>query len=259
MLRLYQLVLSAIEQAFPEIAGAVPAPVMTVRNSLTVFRYEDQTVEQALVLKLARTNSGLNAAIILLISGYIQELRAHYRMLDEFGEDVVFLGDVIVTGEVTPLQERYLIDFWAEEFDVDGNPLQSSQKRDRIGRDKIQAAIARQEVSPVNPSDGQAVHRTLVKTNSGYIHGASPHIMELYGGEPGRFHLTGMAGTPVMNFALKEAGNYIYRGLLMNNHVAMLLGCETAERELRRVKGLYEAETGAGQGDAQEMIKAQKK
>ena len=31
---------------------------------------------------------------------------------------------------------------------------------------------------------------------SGYVHAASPHIMEMYGGNPARFHVRGMHGTP---------------------------------------------------------------
>jgi hypothetical protein len=180
-------------------------------------------------------------------------------MLDEFQEDIVFLGEAVHSGARSALHERYLKDFWAEEFDVEGNPLKSSQKRDRISRDKIQAAIARQSIFPANPSDGQAVQRTISKTYSGYIHGAAPHILELYGDLPGKFHLRGMIGTPVMPFVVNEASAYYYRGLLAILYVAFLLKCEQAEPELRRLKQQYEESTGIGQGDAAEMIKALKK
>ena len=253
-LDLPQEVLIALESAFPKIAGSVGAPELTQRHGLLAFRYSEQTVEQALVQKAARVVSGLHAAYSLLASGHLQELRAIYRMLDEFGEDIVFLGDIIISGNASELHERFLKDFWAEEFDVDGNPLTSSQKRDSVPRPKIQAAIARQEVFPVNPSDGQKVHGTLAKAYSGYVHGASPHIMEMYGGEPARFHTSGMRGTPPHKLAQQEALNYFYRGLLNVIFVAIVLECAAEVEQLREVKDRFEQLTGKGLGDSEKMI-----
>ena len=121
------------------------------------------------------------------------------------------------------------------------------------------AAIARQPVFPVNPSDGQEVHRTLAKAFSGYVHGASPHIIEMYGGLPEKFHTSGMPITPPHDRAIREATNYFYRGLLMVTHVAILLQCGAAETELRQIKDKIEEITGAGQGDAEQMTRDQKK
>ena len=47
----------------------------------------------------------------------------------------------------------------------------------------------------LNPSDAQSAMSTLHKAYSGYVHGAYPHIMELYGGNPARFHMAGMRDT----------------------------------------------------------------
>ena len=251
--------LHAIETQFPRISDCVEPPILTKRNRTHVFRYKQQTIQQALVQKAARVASGLNAAFVLLQAGHLQELRAIYRMLDEFGDEIVFLGEIVQSGETTKLHEDFLADFWAEEYDVDGEPFQSTQSRKRVSRDKIQAAIAHQPVFPVNPSDGQEVHRTLAKTYSGYVHGASPHVMEMYGGTPEKFHTSGMLGTPPYAGAMREATNYFYRGLLNITYVAILLGCDEAEAELRRIKDKYEEITGAGQGDAEQKIRNHKK
>ena len=256
---LFTEVLQVIEAQFLKISDSVGPPILTERNGVPVYRYKEQTVQQALVQKAARIASGLFAALALLRTGHLQELRAIYRMQDEFADDIVFLGNIITSGKSTDLHDRFLADFWAEEFDVDGEPFQSSQKRDRISRDKIQAAIARQPEFQVNPSDGQEVHRTLTKTNSGYVHGASPHIMEMYGGLPEKFHISGMLGKPPHDRAVHDATNYFYRGLLMVTHVAFLLQCGAAETELRQIKDKIEEITGSGQGDAEQMIRDQKK
>lgn len=54
-----------------------------------VFRYEEKTLLQALIQKLARMVSGLHAARLLCDNGFLQEQRALQRMLDEFHEDLV--------------------------------------------------------------------------------------------------------------------------------------------------------------------------
>ncbi len=258
LLDLYGEALDVLDAQLPRISNCVEPPILTMRNRVLVFRYQDQTVEQALVQKVARTVSGLHAALILLQAGHLQELRAIYRMQDEFADDIVFLGDIIVSGKTTKLHTKFLADFWTEEYDVDGNPFQSSQKRDRVSRDKIQAAIARQSVSPVNPSDGQETHRTIAKSYSGYVHGASPHIMEMYGGLPEQFHTHWKPGTPPHEAAMREATSYFYRGLLMLTHVAIIMQCRKAEDELRRIKDKFEEVTGVGQGDPEKIIKKQK-
>ena len=254
LLDLYKEALDIIDTQFPIISNCVEPPLLTIRNRVHVFRYKEQTVEQALVQKAARTVSGLHAALLLLQTGHLQELRSIYRMQDEFADDIVFLGDIIVSGNTTELHTRFLADFWAEEYDVDGDPFNSSQKRDRVSRDKIQAAIARQSVSPVNPSDGQETHRTIARSYSGYVHGASPHTMEMYGGVPEQFHSHWEPGTPPHDAAMREATSYFYRGLLMVTQVAILLQCDAAETELRQIKDKIEEITGAGQGDAEQMI-----
>lgn len=258
-LDLYWAILESLDENFPKISASVEPPVITKRNEVLVFRYTQRSVEQALVLKAARVCSGLHAAFVLLQSGYLQELQALYRMLDEFGEDIIFIGDIIVSEKITPLHQQFLDDFWAEEFDVDGEPFQSSQKRKRVPRQKIQASIARQAVFPINPSDGQEVHRTLTKTMSGYVHGASPHIMEMYGGTPERYHTAGFLGTLPFAHAISGALNYFYRGLLNVTYVAILLRCDEAESELRKIKDNVEELTGAGQSDVEETLKKSKR
>jgi hypothetical protein len=47
-----------------------------------------------------------------------------------------------------------------------------------------------------DPSRRIELYRTISKVYSGFVHGASPHIMEMYGGDPPHFHTKGMLGTP---------------------------------------------------------------
>jgi hypothetical protein len=86
-------------------------------------------VEAAIVQKCARLISGLNASLVLLRAGYVQELGAVFRMLDEFNEDILFLCQAIRDGQLTKLHDDYLDFFYQEEFDNPDNAFLSTQNR----------------------------------------------------------------------------------------------------------------------------------
>lgn len=57
-----------------------------------VFRYAEQTIQQAVVQKLARTVSGLHAVETLLDHVLFQEQGMVQRVVDEVQEDIWFLS-----------------------------------------------------------------------------------------------------------------------------------------------------------------------
>ena len=89
------------------------------------------------------------------------------------------------------------------------------QMRWEVSRQKIRAYIARAEGQAIDPSRAGEVSRTVSKAYSGYVHAASPHIMDMYGGKPPRFQLRGMRGTPRQNEHRKDLWNSFYRGILV--------------------------------------------
>jgi hypothetical protein len=69
----FERVLEALEDAFRQIEAKVPPPVRKPWGESFVFRYEERTIQQAIVQKLARTLSGLHAIEALLERGLFQE------------------------------------------------------------------------------------------------------------------------------------------------------------------------------------------
>jgi hypothetical protein len=190
-----------------------PASLVAIGDG-QAFRYQEKNVHQAIVQKLARVVSGLHAARLLIDHGFIQEDGALRRMLDEFQDDVVFLAYGVIKGDLTPLHREYLNAFYMEEFDVPHDALKSSQKRPLISRDKIQAYIARIESPNNDPHTAQRAIRSVTKTYSGFVHGASPHVMEMYGGSPPRFHVRGYKDSPLYGDHQDDLWNYFYRGIV---------------------------------------------
>jgi hypothetical protein len=187
------------------------------------YRYVERTLHQALVQKLARYASTLQAAKILLEAGFLQEQAALQRMLDEIQEDVSFLSISVIFKSPTSLHQEYLDAFFEEEFDAD-TALASTQRRPMIPRQKIRAYIARALGNEADPSTALEAARTLSKGYSGYVHAASPQIMDMYGGNPPHFHMMGMRGTPREEEHRDDLWNYYYRGILAFAFAAKAFG-----------------------------------
>ena len=210
---LYDQTLSNMEASHTALASRVNQPHAVTFGSGFVFRYVERDIYQALVQKLARVISGLHAARLLLAHGFVQEQAALQRMLDEFNEDIVFLAHGVISGDITELHREYLAAFYEEEFNNPDSALESTQKRPTISRQKIRAYLARIEAKGLNPSSGVEVMRTVSKTYSGFVHGASPHIMDMYAGDPPRFHVGGMLGTVRADDHRGDLWNSFYRSI----------------------------------------------
>jgi hypothetical protein len=83
-----------------------------------------------------------------------------------------------------------------------------------IPRKKIRAYMASRKEYEPDPSTGAALLNTVGKAYSGYVHAASPHVMEMYGGNPPRFHTGGMRDSPLFLDHQHDIWNYYYRGIL---------------------------------------------
>jgi hypothetical protein len=241
-------------KTFRVLEATIPAPVQVPEGNDFSFQYDVRTPHVVVVQKLARIITGLNAVLILNSVGLYQEVGAMLRMLDEFGEDVSFMCDAIRAGKVSDLQQRFMDEFFQPEFDHE-NPLKATQKRDRVPRDKIQAALARQSHNPVNPSDSQKVKSTITKSNSGYVHGASGHILEMYGGggDPG-YELQGMLNTRRQVTSEELAWTYVYRGLLGFMEAAGAFGETELLAELFSFRAYYERTWGKTDWPAAEKL-----
>lgn len=212
-----------MEEILNYLVGQVPPPQKVPHKDSFVFRFVEKTALQAVVQKLARMVSCLHSANILLNHGHFQDQAALQRMLDEFQEDILFLAHGLINDEITPLHEKYLNEFYKEEFDNPNSPVESTQKRAMVPRKKIRAYISRIEGN-VDPSSAVELTRTISKAYSGYIHGASPQIMDTFGGNPARFHVSGMLNTPREYEHRNDMWNYFFRGIQSFGFAALAFG-----------------------------------
>lgn len=113
-----------------------------------------------------------------------------------------------------------------------------------IKRKKIRAYIARSPLGAGDPSGHISAARTVSKAYSGFVHAASSHIMDMYGGFPPRFHTSGMLGTARKPEHRQDIINYYYRGLTAFVAAARALGHQPQYDRLFELFLRYEAEMG---------------
>lgn len=215
------------------LATKAGSPVRTPMGDGYAYRYREQSIYQAIVQKLARTVTSVHAISVLNSSGLLQEQATLQRTLDEFREDIVFLCYGVIFRELDNLHVDYLTAFWEEEFDDPNSSITSTQKRPMPSRKKIRAYLSRDRGTGYDQSSSIEVSRTISKTYSGYVHGASPQLMELYYGAPPSFHLAGGTDSPFFEDHAADLLNYYYRAILSFAFAAKAFGEEELFEGLR--------------------------
>ena len=241
--KIYNDVIRYMRITVDNLARRVPEPQRIQTGGQRMYRHVERTAQQAIVQKLARLVSTLSATHLLLDHGFVQEVGALKRILDEILEDVLFL----LSGLDAPSakHKEFLEYFFAEEFDAH-TAFESTQKRGMIPRKKIRAHNARlvSELpgSPLDPSRTTENFRTINKAYSGYVHAASPQIMEMYGGDPPRFHMVGMLGTPLVQEHRTDFRNYVYRAICALSLATRALGDDAGSDKIRNYARWYDKE-----------------
>lgn len=242
--QLYLQTLEIMSQAFDVLSGNVGNPQQQPMGSGYVYRYKEKSIYQAIVQKLARLITGLQALSVLNKAGFLQEQAVLQRTLDEFEEDIAFLCFGLIFNDLTDLHKEYLAAFYEEEFDHPESAIRSSQKRPMISRKRIRAFVSKDRGGGYNQSSTIEVLRTIHKGYSGFVHGASPQLMELYFGDPPRFQLFGGIDSPFYKDHTDDLLNYYYRSLLTFAFAAKAFGEETLFKKISEYSKQFAVASG---------------
>ncbi len=218
------------------------------------FRHKQQSDLLLCYLKGVKLISTLNAALVLFRHGYAQEIGAFCRMADDFFFEIMFF--IKALGEAGPSkdQQRMFDDFFREEFENPDHPLGSVQDRDNVPRRKIHAAFGQIAKDDLNPHDAQNTVSTVHKAFSGYVHGAYPHIMEMYGGNPPHFHMRGMLGTPRIREWEDQLVTYVYRAIMTAELTSRKFGLPAIEKSIRGLLVEFETKLNCKPNESAETI-----
>jgi len=97
-----------------------------------------------------------------------------------------------------------------------------------VRREKIRAYINRELGAESSRAD-----KIIIKAYSGFVHAASPHIMDMYGGVPPRFDVSGEFRRLRSGEHADDALNYFYRALLSMALAGKAFGDEELFTEMR--------------------------
>jgi hypothetical protein len=100
-----------------------------------------------------------------------------------------------------------------------------------VKREKIRAYINR-ALGP-DESRANAAGKILTKAYSGFVHAASPHIMDMCGGEPARFDVSGRFRHLRAAEHTEDALNYFFRALVSMAFAAKAIGDEELFSRMR--------------------------
>jgi hypothetical protein len=114
--------------------------------------------------------------------------------------------------------------FYAEEFTDAENIVNSHASRGMIRREKIRAYVHSKAIPENNIQRANTVGKAMTKAYSGYVHAASPHIMDMYGGWPARFDTSGAFKDFRYASHAMDGANYFYRAVLAMGIAAKALG-----------------------------------
>jgi len=250
--------LSELGGLYHEFADKIAPPIFADIGGIKAWRYQKTSESLACYLKGVKLISTLNASMVLLRAGYTQEIGALCRMADDFCNEIFYLLTPQDGDKFSKDQLQFLTDFFQEEFDKPKDPLGSTQKRANVPARKIHATFGKLAASELNQSDAQELLRSTHQAFSGYVHGAYPHIMEMFGGvHP---HLNGMSGTPRVDEWRGQLIGYVHRAVMVSVFVVRKLGLSEDENKVRELLSKFEAETGGkSEKTAAELLKAIKK
>lgn len=231
-------------RAFERVERSLPAPVRVAHKGSFVLRYANKGIREALVQKLARYVSGLHAVAHLLKGGFVQECGVLFRTLDEMFEDIFFLATAETNGGRTVRHVKYLEAFYADPIFTRPEGSLEMPKPNLVPRKKVRAHSVNVLGTGVDQSSALAASEGLSTAYSGFVHAASENIMDMCGGDPPRFHVQGLLGTPRVAQYACDAENYVYRGLMATTAVAKAFGDKPLVDQLHAFIAEYEAVNG---------------
>lgn len=226
------------------IESIIAPPERVPLKSSFVFRYANKEIHEALVQKLARYISGLNAIAVLLGAGYIQEVGVLFRTLDEIQEDIFFLAVAETNNARTERHVKYLEAFYADAVCSQPDDSLRIPKPNLLPRNKVRAHTFTTLSHGINVSQALDASESVSTAYSGYIHAASENIMEMYGGSPPHFHVQGMLGTPLVSTFEQEFATYVYRGVITATVVAKAFGDSSLVDSLYEFLEQFESANG---------------
>lgn len=217
------------------IFNRLPSPVRTEVSGQPVYRFQDRTIEAAIALKLGRYISGLHAGMALLNLGFLQELGALQRSLQDFGDDVQFLSLAKITDTIDVIHNEFLQSFWEESSDYSAFKV-DPKGRPEIPRKKIHNYLVQQANGGTSNHNEIVANKYLGRMYSGYVHGAAPNTLDMYNPISRTFEVSGSTSEWLFEDHSKDFENHLFRGVLVIEIAARAFGLTKLASEANSIQ-----------------------
>jgi hypothetical protein len=252
-------ILSEVEEIYSEIGSRIQKPVQIMQKNKAKYRYKYHSVELICYLKGLKVISNLNAILNLHENGYFYEVGILCRSVFDSVNEIYFILGPNDGDKYSTEQMNFARDFFQEEFEDYDKPLSSNKKRRNVAVKKIYAEISANNKNILNQSDFQEILRVKHRAFSGYVHGAYPHIMEMYNDKFGRFHLSGMLVPERIEEWNEQIKSEIYCSVIALIFVSNKLKFKDIAGKIERILYKFEAELKMrSTDDAQSIVKKSK-
>lgn len=164
------------------------------------FRFLRPTWKHFCFLKAVRAVSGLSACLNLYQGGFAQEIVVILRTVLECTTHMEYVVAGLTGDKLATPQAEYIESYFA---DFKRN-CSSDYAKPGVRQGEVHKAVGAQTDEFVRRSDKESKYAGVnsaelmsntYKNLSGYVHCRYPEVMDLYGGNPARFHLSGMRST----------------------------------------------------------------
>jgi hypothetical protein len=180
--------------------ASLDAPVFVADGPDRVYRCRAPDVRHFCLLKAVVALSGLHAALVLARRGYVFQVFVLLRTVVESASHIEYVLDPGEDADHRADVNRYVSAYFAAG---ERDPAVEIRKAARVEQKKVHTVIGRtldrfmEQVGVTEDRKPAAdAHHAVNSAFSNYVHGKYPESIDLYGGRPGRFHVTGMSGTP---------------------------------------------------------------
>ena len=164
------------------------------------YRFTNPGVGHFCLLRACRVVSALNAMIALGEGGFTQEIGILFRTVYEaYTQIEAAMAQLRKDGAVGGEVATFIADYFGHDKRRNMDQAKRSNLSQRTVNELIGAQLEPFSTIPRDDPEWKSAAERLASLNrvfSNYVHGRYPETMDLYGGIPGRFHLTGMRGTP---------------------------------------------------------------
>ena len=236
--QLQHLTLMSMDRAVEYLGQFVPPPQDVGLMDGIVPRHIEKLPLQAVLQKLTRIPTGLRSASLLGNAGFCQEGICILRIVDEIGEDVLFLSIGLIKNDWTDLHRSYLEYFFDEDFDLTSGQA-VADRAPQVPRKKIRAYITNSNSRTKDPSSQIFAAKVVHRMDSGYVHASSPHIMDMYRGDPPAFQTKGLAGFPIQEDYELRINSYYYRACTSYAIACKAFGQEEVFQSFRDLMKIY--------------------